>query len=507
MKKCLALFALLALAATARADALAVWDSTDADTSGSYAATSTADGVTASPLAAGSGLTPYNSPKKAFVAYGYTATDYPKARDAADYWSVSLTADEDWRLSLSSLVYTFRHIAKGPTNWAWYYSTNGTTWTRTGDLVASPTNETDYIQRTVDLGAIGKLQNFSGTVQFRLVAWGATADNKNGTGCFGTKSSSDKVVLVFNGTAVSLAAPPTITFAGESTVGLSNTLSVAVSAAPEGSAVTSCTVSAGFPGTCSFANGTATIRPTGPGAVGNAYTLTAVATNKYGAATNTFGFAVTRYLPPGAVFIDFEDLPTTSSTYLSNAPVTVAGTQWVLHNAVTKMGTNDHCNGTHALRMNHGWKEGFLASASAVASNGLSTVSFAYATYGTYYTTGSTVSVEVSLDGAEWLAVGEVETGATHELATYQTPYIGISEPLFVRLRTIGQDSCNIDDILLAKYAADPDRTAFESYLLEHNVTPGDSLTAEGDDYDGDGATNAEEFAAGTDPYDKTSKP
>jgi hypothetical protein len=503
MKKCLALFALLALAATARADVLAVWNSTDANASGSYAATSTADGVTASPLAAASGLTPYNSPKNAFVAYGYTSADYPKARDAADYWTVSLTTDEDWQLSLSSLAYTFRHVAQGPTNWAWYYSVNGTTWTRMGDLVSSPSNDLSYTERTVDLGAIGKLQDFSGTVHFRLVAWGAKADNSKGTGCFGQK----KDVLVFSGTAVSLAAPPTIAFAGESTVGLSNTLSVAVSAAPEGSAVTSCTVSSGFPGTCSFANGVASITPTGPEAVGNAYTLTAVATNKYGAATNTFGFAVTRYLPPGALFIDFEDLPTTSTSYLSNSPVTVAGTQWILHNALTKMTTNDHCNGTHALRMNHSWKEGSLTSASAVASNGLSTVSFAYATYGNFYTTGSTVSVEVSLDGAEWLSVGEVETGATHELATYQTPYIGIAEPLFVRLRTIGQDSCNIDDILLAKYAADPDRTAFENYLLQYNVTPGDRLTGEGDDYDGDGATNAEEFAAGTNPYDKTSKP
>lgn len=503
MKKQLSFFALLLLAAAARADDLAVWNSTGAEpAAGSYAATSAADGVTASALAAGAGLTPYKTPGNAFSAYGYTAANYVAARDGADYWTVSLSADEDWQLSLSSIVYTFRHVSKGPNNWAWYYSTNGTTWTRTGDVVNSPTNETGYNERSVDLSSIKALQDFSGTAHFRLVAWGAQADNSTGTGCFG----QNKDVLVFKGTAVCLAAPPAVTFAGESTVGLSNTLSVAVSAAPEGSAVTSCTVSSGFPGTFSFANGTATITPTGPEAVGNAYTLTAVATNKYGAATNAFDFAVTRYLPPGAVFIDFEDLGTTSANYASNAPVTLAGTQWILHNAVTKMDANDRFNGKNALRMNHGWKEGFLASSGAVASNGLSFVSFAYATRGNYVT-GATVSVEVSLDGAEWFAAGEVETADTHELATYKTPYIGIAEPLFVRLRVLGQDSCNLDDILLEQFAADPERTPFEAYLLRYNVTPGDQLTGEGDDYDGDGATNAAEFAAGTNPYDKNSKP
>lgn len=503
MKKRLSLFALLLLAAaTARADDLAVWNSTGADASGSYAATSTADGVIASHLAVAGGLTAYKTPGNSFSAYGYTATSYVAARDAGDFWTVSLSADEDWQLSLSSMVYTFRHIAKGPTNWAWYYSTNGTSWTRTGAVIASPSTDTQYNEYSVELGGIAALQDFSGTAYFRLVAWGAQADNSTGTGCFGQK----KDVLVFKGSAVNLAAPPAITFAGESTVGLSNTLAVAVSASPEGSAVTSCAVANDFPGTFSFAGGVASITPTGPEAVGNAYTLTAVATNKYGAATNTFDFSVTRYLPRGSIFIDFEDLGTTSTSYTSNAPVVLSATSWILHNAVTKMTTNDHVNGANALRMNHSWKEGSLASSGAVASNGLAFVSFAYATYGNY-TTGATVTVEISPDGAEWLSVGEIETADTHALATYKTPYIGISEPLFVRLRTIGQDSCNIDDILLEQFVADPERTAFETYLLQWNVTPGDQLTGEGDDYDGDGATNAEEFAAGTNPYDKTSKP
>lgn len=506
MKKRLALLLLpVLLAATARADALAVWNSTGANpAAGSYEATSIAEeGVTASRLAVGSGLSPYTNLKDAFCANGYESTTKAAAFSAGDYWTVSLAPEENWQLNLSSLVYTFRRASKGPTWWAWYYSTNASAatadWTMIGSLVNDTT--TDYTERVIDVSGVAALQNLSGTMHFRFVAWGGDS-TKLATGSF----AKAKDVLVFNGTAVNLATPPTITFAGAGTVGLSNTLSVAVSVEPEGSAVTSCTVSAGFPGTCSFANGTATITPTGPEAVGNAYTLTAVATNKYGAATNVFGFAVTRYLPPGAVFIDFEDLGTTSSSYLSNAPVTLSGSQWILHNAVTKMGTNDHFNGKNALRMNHSWKEGFLSSSGAVASNGLSYVSFAYATYGNY-TTGATVSVEVSADGAEWLAAGEVETAGVHVPTTYRTPYIGIAEPLFVRIRTIGQDSCNIDDILLAKYAADPDRTAFEAYLLQWNATPGDRLTGEGDDYDGDGATNAEEFAAGTNPYDKTSKP
>jgi hypothetical protein len=504
MKKCLALLLLAALAATARADVLAVWNSAGADASGSYAAASAADGVAVSALATAQGLTPYNSPKNAFSANGYTATSVGKAFTSNNFWTVAITAQEDWKLNLSSLVYTFRRAGKGPTNWAWYYSTNNAAtisgWKIIGSLVTA--SDDKYTERSLDLSGIAAFQNLSGTIYLRLIAWNG-GTSAAATGCFG----QNKDVLVLGGTAISLAAPPAITFAGESTVGLSNTLSVAVSAEPEGSAVTSCTVSAGFPGTCSFANGTATITPTGAEAVGNTYTLTAVATNKYGEATNSFDFAVTRYLPPGAVFIDFEDLGTTSSSYLSNAPVTLSGSQWILHNAVTKMGTNDHFNGKNALRMNHSWKEGGLTSSSAVASNGLSYVSFASATYGTYYTTGATVSVEVSLDGAEWLAVGEVETAATHELTSWQTPYIGIAEPLFVRIRTIGQDSCNIDDILLAKYAENPDSGEYEKYLLRYNVTPGDQLTGEDDDYDGDGATNAEEFAAGTNPYDKTSKP
>jgi len=496
MKRCLALLALLVSAAAARADVLAVWNSAGADASGSYAPTNTATGAAVSNLAIGSGLEPYNSPGNTFCANGYTQTTLANAASAGDFWTVSVSpASEDYELNLSSLVYTFRHTSKGPQYWMWQVSTDNDTWTAVGGLVTS--TNTAYEERTVDLSGASALQNLSGTAYFRLVAWGG-ATNKTATGCFGQK----KDVLLFNGTAVSLAAPPTISFSGASSVGLSNTLEVAVSVSPTGSGIASCTSDLGQAGSFSYADGVASATPTRAAAVGNTYTITAVATNKYGASTNTFDFAVTRYVPDGALFIDFEDLGTTSSSYVTNT-LSVSGTSWLLENGLTKMGTNDHVNGENALRMRHSWSEGSFASSGAVASNGLATISFAYATYGNYVT-GSTVSVEVSADGSDWLGVGEVETGEVHEPTVYETPYIGIAEPLFVRLRTAGQDACNIDDILLSPYAADPDVGEYEAFLLRYNITPGDSLTGEDDDYDGDGVSNADEKANGTNPFDKS---
>ena len=80
---------------------------------------------------------------------------------------------------------------------------------------------------------------------------------------------------------------------------------------------------------------------------------------------------------------------------------------------------------------------------------------------------------------------------------------------MYVRLRTefadgIGQ--VNVDSIVIAPYAA-PTYSAYEQYLRQYNVTPGDAGTAPGEDWDGDGASNTNEFVAGTNPYDAASKP
>ena len=60
--------------------------------------------------------------------------------------------------------------------------------------------------------------------------------------------------------------------------------------------------------------------------------------------------------------------------------------------------------------------------------------------------------------------------------------------------------------IVIVPYAA-PSYSAYEQYLRQYNVTPGDSGTAPGEDWDGDGALNTNEFNALTNPYDPLSHP
>ena len=64
----------------------------------------------------------------------------------------------------------------------------------------------------------------------------------------------------------------------------------------------------------------------------------------------------------------------------------------------------------------------------------------------------------------------------------------------------------NIDNIVIMPYQAFTN-TAYEQYLRSYNVTPGDSGTAPGEDWDGDGVSNTNEFNALTNPYDAASHP
>ena len=95
------------------------------------------------------------------------------------------------------------------------------------------------------------------------------------------------------------------------------------------------------------------------------------------------------------------------------------------------------------------------------------------------------------------------------EYLTYAVFDVYVREPVYFRIRGksgVSGRSANIDNVTLTPYTS-PSTAPYEQYLRQYNVTPGDAGTAPGEDWDGDGASNTNEFVAGTNPYDAASKP
>ncbi len=90
------------------------------------------------------------------------------------------------------------------------------------------------------------------------------------------------------------------------------------------------------------------------------------------------------------------------------------------------------------------------------------------------------------------------------ESLTYASFDVYVSQPVYVRIRaksgTVNK-SANFDNITITPYTS-PASSPYEEFLLQYNVTPGDTGTLPDDDWDGDGFSNTNEFDNSTNPYD-----
>ena len=502
----------LALAAAAHADTLATWslNNTVSGTSGN------SNALSVGAITAGSAVTSITVTNNGVRGEGWNSS----ARNDNAYFQFTVTATNDYYLNLGELAMNFRSTKTGPPKAEVRWSFNGTTWTSLAtfdvplDSNGHPFNS-DFSGIKVDSGT---------TLTVRIYAWGASA--KSGPFRIGNGSA-----MILSGTAVGTKQRPTISFpnAAES-VPVSNTLSVAISVQPEGSGIASWSIDPKPTGAHSLSNAIFSFTPVAADK-GGTNTLSVIATNVYGASTNTLPIAVTDYIPLGSWHTGFEKGKSTNPNYATtnvNIDDRAWSVQQIAFSGKTSSGTELPKVGDRACVFGSS-KQAYMISVNKMlsASNGFGSVSFLYAEYpGTAEQPCPPLIVEVATDLSlgDWVEVGRVYPADVSELAEASFD-IGSPEPVYLRLRTeyvYNSRRVCIDELTVKSYEA-PVRSAFEKYLLKYNVTPGDPGCAsekhwaagenensyKTDDFDEDGYSNWAEYNAKpqTNPYDKNSHP
>lgn len=492
----------IGIAFPVQADELALWNSIGADQlAGNYIPLSQDSNVTVSNLVAGAALIRSGSPASdVFAAAGYSTTSSNGAMTAGHYWETSLKANSGYALLFDTIQYRMRSPTSGPKVSQWAYSTNGTSfiWLLPTNAVINSYGNDKY----VTLSDVGALQNTTNRIWFRAYAWGGGTASDS-WGVFGRTN-----VLIFSGTVLSLTGVPIVTFSPNTNarVHVSNTLDVAVTVLPTGSDIQSWSVDPTPAGATSFSAGTFHFTPAASDD-GGTFTLSMTATNAYGASTGQLPIAVAEYLPPGSYEITFDNAGETKTGWDVGA-VTLNGRVWFMDEAIIGTSTDDRKIGLRSARFGN-YYQATMVSSNTMLSNGLGQISFLYAQYGGN-DSGVPLVVEASTNSTtgEWLEIGRVDANGVTNLTQYQTNFY-LSQPMYVRIRTEyvdGVGQANVDNIVFMPYQA-PTNTSYEQYLRQYNVTPGDAGTAEGEDWDGDGATNLQEFNALTNPYDPLSHP
>lgn len=491
-------------AARGQMEEIARWNSAGSvPLAGTFAPMSQNSNVVVSNLVAGTALLRTGSSPAAntFAAAGYSAASSNAAMSAGHYWQTMIQANPGYALSYDQIAYSFRRASSGPPLAQWAYSTNGTTFVW---LQPAGSNSTSYNSKQLSLTEVAALQYATNKIWFRMYAWlGGTANTS--WGVFGQNAD----VLTFSGTVISLSGEPVISFnpSTDVQVHVSNTLDVAISVLPLGSGVQQWTVEPTPAGATSLSGGAFHFTPVA--ADENVlFTLSVVATNAYGTTTNALAIAVTEYLPPGTLEITFDNAGEVKTSYDLGA-VTLSGQAWILDQAIIGDSASDLKVGARAARFGK-YYQATMTSSNKLLGTGMGTLSFLYAQYG-----GDDAGAELVVEVAEttdgdWLEVGRVDADGVTTLTEYETT-IGISQPAYLRIRTEfteGVGQVNVDNIVITPYAA-PSYSAYEQYLLQYNVTPGDAGTAPGEDWDGDHVSNSNEFMAlpQTNPYDPASVP
>ena len=481
---------------------IALWNSIGADPlAGNYTPLSQDSNVAVSNLVAGASLLRSGTPAAStFAAAGYSTASSNAAMTAGHYWETSLRANTGFALLLDTIQFRMRSSGSGPKTSQWAYSLNGSSYTwlvPTNAVVDSYAND-----KYVTLSDISDLQNTTNRIWFRMYAWGGT-NTPTSWGVFGKTN-----VLIFSGTVLSLTGVPVVNFSPNSDirVHVSNTLNVTVTALPTGSGIQSWSVDPTPAGATSLSGGAFHFTPA-MADENTAFVLSVIATNAYGASTGTLDIAATEYLPPDAYEITFDNTGETKTAW-GPGGVTLNGRVWIMDEAIIGTAAADVKIGPRSARFGN-YYQATMTSSNTLLSGGLGQISFLYAQYGGG-DSGVPLVVEAATNSTtgEWLEIGRVDATGVTNLTEYKTNFF-LSQPMYVRLRTEyvdGVGQANIDNIVIMPYQAFTN-TAYEQYLRSYNVTPGDSGTAPGEDWDGDGVSNTNEFNALTNPYDAASHP
>ena len=449
--------------------------------------------VTVGNFVAGTGVTSFAFGGSGAYGSGWTTAASPST---TNYFEVTVAPQAGYGLSISQIDYSERRSGTGIREFQVRISTNNFSSYVVLATNAVPDNDSE---RTYSMADLNLLVQEGRT--FRLRFYGYLAEGSGGT--WRINDNSLKIV----GTAISMSGPPVVGFNPGSgvQVHVSNTLDVAVSVLPTGG-IQSWWVTPTPAGTTNFSGGTFHFTPTAADD-GQTYTLSMVATNSYGTSTGTLAIAVTEYLPPGTLEITFENAGEVKTSY-DPETVTLSGEPWLFDQVRIGDAATDLKVGARAARFGS-YYPAYLTSSNKLLAAGLGTISFLYAQYGGSEA-GAELVVEVAtnLTSGNWMEMGRVNANGVTTLTEYEVN-VGISQSMHVRIRTEyveGVGQVNVDNIVIAPYAA-PIYSAYEQYLRQYNVTPGDSGTAPGEDWDGDGAINTNEFNALTNPYDPLSHP
>ncbi len=306
---------------------------------------------------------------------------------------------------------------------------------------------------------------------------------------------------------------PVVTFSPTGTYSImaTTTQKLGVGVAPAGSGISGWSlVPSNYSGTATLV-GTNFTFVTAQGDGPSNYTLSVVATNVHGIRTGTAEIAVTTYIPlppPGSVVVDFEDAPNKTSYSLETN--NLSGRSWLIGGATSQnAGDKKFDQIPFRIRCDTTDNPIKLCSRTPFAS-GIESISLWYAIYGTDGTNKAPeVSIQISTNlDTGWVTLDTFDSGSATNLVYLSCP-VRIKEPVYFRLWSpySGSDSrANIDNITIAPFVV---HTGYNAYLLQYNATPGDPGTAEGDDLDGDGFTNLQEYNAvpKTNPYDEASHP
>ena len=426
-------------------------------------------------------------------ANGWTLNATP---DATDYFEVTIAPTSGFSLVVNEIDYGEYRSGTGIREFQVRVSTNNFSTYAVLETNAVPDDTGSRSHSIPNLNLpVAEGQTF------RLRFYGYLAEQSGGN--WRINANSLKIV----GTAMSMTGPPAVVFVpgSDARVHVSNTLDVAVSVLPTGG-IQQWWVIPTPAGTTNFSAGTFHFTPAAADE-GIPYTLSMLATNSYGTSTGTLGITVTEYLSPGSYEITFDN-PGEVKTSWGVGAVTLNGRTWFMDEAIIGDSDADRKFGARSAHFGN-YYQATMVSSNTLLPAGLGTVSFWYAQYGAS-DAGAVLVVEVATNATagDWMEVGRVDANGVTNLTKYATN-VDLNQPMYLRLRTdfvAGVGDVNVDSIVIAPYQA-PTYTAYEQYLLNYNVTPGDSGTAPGEDWDGDGVSNTNEFNALTNPYDAASHP